>query len=124
MFTTTTHGPIFNGEAERAAADYVDAAQTAVAEEGVNLVQARLANVLQHPTGYYQSQIHVASSGQYPAVSDSGVIYGPWLEGVGSRNAKTRFKGYATFRKVRDDLQRRAQSIAEPLLRQYLGRMG
>jgi hypothetical protein len=33
-------------------------------------------------------------------LTDGGVIYGPWLEGTSSRNMTTRFKGYASFRKV------------------------
>ena len=32
-------------------------------------------------------------------------IYGPWLEGVSSRNDQTRFKGYAMFRRTREWLQ-------------------
>jgi hypothetical protein len=43
--------------------------------------------VLQHPTGYYQSKITVERAGTGYRVTDQGVVYGPWLEGTGSRNA-------------------------------------
>jgi hypothetical protein len=57
------------------------------------------------------------------AVTDSGVIYGPWLEGTGSRNRTTRFKGYATFRKAAQELDRRAFRIAAAMLDRYVRRM-
>jgi hypothetical protein len=42
-------------------------------------------------------------------VHDSDIIYGPWLEGVGSRNyPTTRFRGYSTFRKVAQQIERKA----------------
>ena len=44
---------------------------------------------------------------------DSGVVYGPWLEGVGSRNETSRFKGYRMFRKANNALR-----IAAPRLLQ------
>ncbi|MGV9803926.1 hypothetical protein ACWDTP_38425, partial [Mycobacterium sp. NPDC003449] len=57
-------------------------------------------------------------------VNDGGVVYGPWLEGTGSRNAPvTRFRGYATFRRVKAMIDRRAPGIAQRLLRRYIGRM-
>jgi hypothetical protein len=37
---------------------------------------------------------------------DSGVVYGPWLEGVGRRNKVSRFKGYSSFRKSLQDLEK------------------
>jgi hypothetical protein len=57
-------------------------------------------------------------------VQDGGVIYGPWLEGVGSRNRTTRFKGYFTFRRTTAQLNVRATPIAEELLHgKYLREM-
>ncbi len=45
-------------------------------------------------------------------VHDSDIVYGPWLEGVGSRNFPvTRFKGYSTFRKVAQQIDRKAPQM-------------
>jgi hypothetical protein len=47
-------------------------------------------------------------------VTDTPVVYGPWLEGVGSRNAPTtRFPGYHTFQLVSQKIDGEAGSLAE-----------
>lgn len=120
-------GPIYDGRADTALSAYVDDLHRTVAQEGQDLVGLQLIKVLKHPTGYYESRIrHDRVSATTSRVSDSNVIYGPWLEGVGSRNYPvTRFKGYATFRKVVGQLRRRARPVALTLLaRKYIGRMG
>ena len=71
------------------------------------------------PTGEWLRSIKTrqsrAASGQFRSgwdVHDSGIIYGPWLEGVGSRNYPvTRFKGYSTFRKVAQEIGRKAPQL-------------
>jgi hypothetical protein len=113
------HGPVFDGRAAAAARQFVRAAEEEIADTGVNLVHQELGRVLRHPTGYYESQIRAEGS----QITDGGVIYGPWLEGVGSRNKSTRFKGYFTFRRVGQRLDRQAKHIAERVLPKYLRRM-
>ncbi len=45
-------------------------------------------------------------------VHDSDIVYGPWLEGVGSRNFPvTSFKGYSMFRKVAQQIERKAPQM-------------
>jgi hypothetical protein len=78
------------------------------------MVRSRLGEVLQNPTGYYESRITSEVSALGARVTDGGVIYGPWLEGVGSRNQTTRFKGYATFRKTRQELEYKAHLVVMP----------
>ena len=46
-----------------------------------------------------------------------GAVYGPWLEGVGSRNATTRFKGYWAFRKATSALDHAIEEIGDRLFR-------
>lgn len=78
----------------------------------MSLIRADLRVVLQHPTGRFQSAApSMQRSGDTITVDDGGVIYGPWLEGVGSRNARTRFKGYSTFRRMAQEAQDRAEAI-------------
>jgi len=118
-------GPVFDGRADSALSAYVDDLHRTVAQEGQDLIGLQLIKVLKHPTGYYESHIRHDSAGSGASrVNDDRVIYGPWLEGVSSRNKITRFKGYATFRKMTQRLRRRALPVARQLLRQkYLGRM-
>lgn len=95
----------------------------AIAQEGVNRVKARLGQVLQNPTGYYESRIQVDRRSQYRGITDGGVVYGGWLEGVSSRNKTTRFKGYRTFRIVQQQLSKDTRALAQPLVNQYVQEM-
>ena len=70
-------------------------------------------------TGHYRRSIHgEVLNSRNGTVHDSKVIYGPWLEGVTSRNQRTRFKGYAAFRNAFQRLERKAQGI----LNKHVGR--
>jgi hypothetical protein len=118
----TAKGPVFDGRAKAALAAFERAAEDAVADYGVTAVRETLHGVLRNPTGHYESTIHSDRSGPNAEVLD-GTIYGPWLEGTGSRNHTTRFKGYATFRRTTQKIQARAAEIAERHLPPYLRRM-
>lgn len=50
--------------------------------------------------GKWRSNVRMHARGSYHEVTDSGIIYGHWLEGTGSRNRTTRFKGYFMWRKA------------------------
>lgn len=120
----THKGAIFSASATKAeAARMVISINDALAQEGVNRVQARLKTVLKNPTGFYQSNIMVERREIYRGVTDNGVIYGGWLEGVSSRNRTTRFKGYRTFRLVKQDLNRDAERLAQPMVDAYVRRL-
>lgn len=118
-------GPVFDGRAERAAHEFVEAVVDDVAGQGFEDIHFTLHRVLRAPTGYYQSRIRNRQLGPLTRVLyDDRVIYGPWLEGVGSRNAPvTQFAGYFTFRRVAQHLNKKAPAIAEGTLRRYIGRM-
>ncbi len=116
-------GPLFNGEAQQAISDFQNDAEDTIADFAVNEIQAELGRVLKNPTGYYKSKIVTNRQSDDSIVNDSGVVYGPWLEGVGSRNKRTRFKGYATFRRVTQRINAQAASVAEKVLPKYLGRL-
>ena len=73
-------------------------------------------------TGHYRRSIHGQLHGRFSAeVNDSGVVYGPWLEGVGSRNATTRFKGYAMFRRAHQRVERATTPTVTKALQRHLG---
>lgn len=104
-----TAGPIFAGTASPMVTRYTQAGVQELADWADGEVHRVLGQVLRNPTGYYESQVTVNRvSGDNIAITDGGVVYGPWLEGISSRNAATRFKGYATFRRVAERVEKRA----------------
>ena len=65
-----------------------------------------------YPGGHYRRNIHPTIYGAQAQIDDSEVLYGPWLEGVSSRNESTRFKGYSSFRRASQWLQEQAPDVA------------
>src|SRR3989337_3657930 len=75
-------------------------------------------------TGHYARSINGRmTSTLHGILTDSSVIYGPWLEGVSSRNDATRFKGYGIFRRTRDKLQGMARDIVEKHIKRAMGQI-
>lgn len=116
-------GPMFDGTATKVVGEFLADATQTVGDYTVNKIQDRLSHVLRHPTGYYRSRIQTDRSSSGVNVTDGNVVYGPWLEGVGSRNKRSRFKGYHTFRMVAQGIEAKAAEVAEKELPKYLGRM-
>ena len=114
----SVHGPLFHSDTEvdRMLRDI----ERTVADRGLQLVAENLAGSLKEPTGYYQSRVRVTRSPHGSSVNDDGVVYGPWLEGVGERNKSTRFKGYASFRRARQQLDREATRLALPVVERFV----
>lgn len=125
-YSISMRHPILDGRAQRAAGQYADDVQLEIARHTERMVQRQLRAVLRNPTGYYQSNITLErGAGDAWVVHDGGVVYGPWLEGVGSRNSPvTRFPGYATFRRTKALVLRQAPQIAQRAMRRYRGRFG
>jgi hypothetical protein len=122
--TIQQKGALFNTAASKAAAArMVTNINEALAKEGVNRVKHRLGQVLQNPTGYLESKIQTVKGSTYRGVSDGGVVYGGWIEGVDSRNKTTRFKGYRTFRTVQQTLARDKEQIAQPFVNKFVSEM-
>lgn len=97
--------------------------EKAIAERGEQAVEQHLGRVMRNPTGYYLSHVHVVREGPGYAVTDDNVIYGPWLEGVGSRNSPvTRFPGYRAFRRASQLMDREAQRIADRIIGRWIRR--
>lgn len=117
---TRIHGPIFNAaRTDRVIDDYVDDIEDEGAEWALDHIKGTYHVRFRQPTGFYESnvRIHTVSSGK--EVWDgglSGPVYGPWLEGIGSRNNTTRFKGYHAFRLAAQALERRITGIGERLM--------
>lgn len=137
-------GPLFNGDAERELDRGTVAARHALAEEAERLVRGFFLGSIRHNRGHFMasittidsSRIFVSRSGRktytMPIVTDRSAetivttdlaSYGPWLEGTGSRNQSTRFKGYHGFRRTAQALDRDAAQVAEAALEPYIKEM-
>ena len=105
----------------------------------VELGEQRLDETLRpRPSGVYLSvsEARVPSTGNYRRnvsgkvtqnlegiITDGNVIYGPWLEGISSRNQSTRFKGYASFRKTSQWLNKQIPKEADKFMKEIARRM-
>ena len=128
--TVTLKGPVFDNASAK-----VQEAIGDIIQDGVEAGEKRLDETLRpRPAGVYLSD--GGSAGNYrrlvqgkvvnnlnALITDGGCLYGPWLEGVSSRNATTRFKGYASFRKTAQWLQKEIEGIANKTLKRLMGRL-
>jgi hypothetical protein len=121
--TVDAHGPLFDGRADAAMVQILDEARQEVAQQGLADVQLNLDTSIRHPTPYYETQIMTERAGEAYVVHDRGIVYGPWLEGVGSRNRSTRFKGYFSFRRATETLRQKAPALVEVVVKRNLGRL-
>lgn len=116
-------GPLFDGRADAAVADATEDVARSVSILGASMVRSNLNKVLRRQTPYYRLQVEAQPYPPGWKITDQGVIYGPWLEGTGSRNRTTRFKGYATFRRTTQQINRRARAMGESVVARFMGRM-
>ncbi|TMC47636.1 MAG: hypothetical protein E6J20_19405 [Chloroflexi bacterium] len=118
----STRGPLFTGVAEAELAATVTAVQREIAEYAEYQWQMNMTASFQHPSDppRYQSHVNVHPRGSDLVVDDgypgSGLLYGPWLEGVGSRNATSRFKGYFALRRAASSVAQKTAAIAAPII--------
>lgn len=101
------------GQAGDAITDGLERGVQEAAEIGADWVDEQLNKVLRKQTPYYRLQVNAQPDGPNWKITDGGVVYGPWLEGVGRRNQTTRFKGYRTFRIIRQRLADKAYVFVE-----------
>lgn len=113
-------GPIFDGRAAVKIQQACDETERRVAIIGASMIRSELNQVLRTQTPYYRLQNEARPDQPGWQIWDRGVIYGPWLEGTGSRNRTTRFKGYATYRRMTQHIDRRAGVIAQYTFREFL----
>jgi len=92
MLGVTLSGPIFDGRHEGMGVQMVQAVRKTLAFASMEGWQEGLSHTLRHPTGAYQSRLNIEKRGDALVLNDLRSVYGPWLEGTGSRNSPvTRF---------------------------------
>jgi hypothetical protein len=117
-------GPLFDGKTaasfESSSAECAKALAEKLAKAWTNNLNASIKN----GTGFYVSQIETRqdSADKY-TVDDKDVVYGPWLEGLGSRNyPHTVFRGYMSLRKAKQTVQDKSMQICQPIINRLLGK--
>ena len=120
-------GPLASGEAERALQDWAVSTARALADAGVQALQAWPMDKTGRAHGGFQNSLHAITKGPeatIPGPMIRGVTWAPWLEGTSKRNSSTKFKGYHLFRKTATDLQQRAPQIGQEELDKIMPRLG
>lgn len=112
-------GPFFSAD-RSAVSHYIRDAEGAVANAAYRKVRAFQSLFFRYdssvPTGRAGGAVKTLAQGDHHVVTQGDIVYGAWLEGVGSRNATTRFKGYAIFRRTTASIDRQAVTIAQPFI--------
>lgn len=106
-------GPLFNGRALKIFEDAAKDIEKTIATDTLRSLKRRFHVHFKHPTGRYESNVHVSSAGRGTEVTDRGIVYGPWLEGTGKKNRTTRFRGYHSFEDTAQEMEGRAEGIAD-----------
>lgn len=117
-----TRGPVFDGRLAAAIRRGASEAVWEIAKTGRGQLGVQFIKVFKNPTGYYESQTEAERvSDELAVIHDNDVIYGPWLEGTGSRNYPvTRFRGYWSYQIVTQQLNKVAGPIAERVITRHI----
>ena len=114
-------GSLFSGKLAKDIDRGCDDIEKTVAVDGAAMVRARLNTVLRRQTPIYRFKVKANPDPPGWLIHDQKMIYGRWLEGTGSRNRTTRFKGYKTFRIITQQLNARAKVTGERVMARWLG---
>lgn len=123
-------GPLFSGEADAAARDFIHSLTREIAEIGqtwIKLDTDRMNKSGRGGTGRAAEGVQLTGAGTsyriYGGIRE-GEYSWPWLEGDSKRNQGNKFKGYHSFRRTRLRMRKQVTPYAQKLLDEYLGRMG
>lgn len=122
MSDVQVSGPIFDGRADIALRHACEDSQRTIATIGASMVRTQMNSVFRTQTPYARTLVESVPDSPGWKIWHQDLIYGPWLEGVGSRNRTTRFKGYFSFRITAGRLKARAAALCDRVLVSYQGR--
>ena len=119
-------GPLFTSEGPKIVQKYTERAVADVAIDARSRTVATMMASFRHPTPVYWTTVHATKHAPTLwKVTDTGLPYGHWLEGTGSRNFPvTRFRGYRSFGRTRGVMRALARDIALRALPPWLRRLG
>lgn len=122
--TFDARGPLFDAGAEKIVADAADDAEKGVATIGASMIRSRMAAVFRRETPFYRfANVAAPDPPGWKVWDQDKTVYGFWLEGIGSRNRTTRFKGYFTYRRITQELRAKAQTIADGYIRRAMDKL-
>lgn len=123
-------GPVFDGQAEVAARDFIRTLTAEIGEIGrdwIKLDTVRMDKSGRGGTGAAAGGVKLAGAGGQFVVSGGirkGEYAWPWLEGTSRRNQTTGFKGYHSFRRTTLRMRKQVTPFAQAELAAFIGRMG
>lgn len=121
----TTTGPIFDGEAPAITKAWERGVLDDIGHQSEEIVRNIGQGHIRVWTGAWGASIEAEVVGDDEVlVHGDRIIYGAWLEGVGSRNATTRFPGYHSVREATPKIQEKANELADERLAQLCARLG
>lgn len=116
-------GPVFNGTAAREMKRTANQWTESLAKTGAADIRTTQNNTFRTQTPHARLQTEAAAEAPGWKIWDKDLVYGPWLEGTGSRNRTSRFKGYGIWRAAAARIQQRAVNIGQPIIAKFVGRM-
>lgn len=117
-------GPLFTGELKGRIRRMATEMKQSVGQAAISELHRLMDQMFRKPTPYYETQVVLERQVDDLVIHDRGVIYGPWLEGVGTRNRSTRFKGYRIWRRTKQEIADRAPDIVGAVFRRMRGTLG
>lgn len=114
-------GGLFDGGWEAGMTELVVDITSAVADTALDTWRANLEANIRVNHQRYISTTRVDVADTKATVHDGGSVYGPWLEGQGSRNFPvTRFRGYDSAREAAEKVGALADEIGEPVVVRFV----
>jgi len=108
-------GPFFTTDPTRIVQTHLEQMRLVVADTAEVGVRTHLSQHQRVQTGFNVGHVKNSNiSADVTQVKNTNAVYGPWIEGTGSRNKTTRFKGYRTFRIIGQEMRQRTPSLIAP----------
>jgi hypothetical protein len=123
-------GPLFDGQAAAAAADFTNELAAEIADIGVTWIKLdteRMDKSGRGGTGRAADGVQLTGGGTSYTISGrirKGEFSWPWLEGTSKRNQSTEFRGYGTFRRTRLRMRKQLRTYTQEKLEAYIVQMG
>lgn len=122
-------GPLFDGEAAKAADEFMAELSFQVALSGQLMIkiEAHGFDKSGRNSGAAADGVELVGQGANYVIRGgirAGQYSWPWLEGISQRNTTTGFKGYKTFSRTRARMRKQVTPFAQAELEKFVAAMG
>lgn len=123
-------GPLFDGEAAKAAEEFTSALAAEIAAIGQTWIKVEASSFDKSGrggTGAAAEGVELVGRGRDWVIRGgirAGAYSWPWLEGTSQRNVSTGFKGYKTFSRTRARMRKQVTPYAQEELGKFIAAMG